>query len=371
LGRDRIHQPQACVSQTLQRNHNSIAFLILKVIRLYFQDLANAVMGNWFVWKIMHKSIPQGGDTMPAPLPDLTRDQQCHFYMAPTGQRCGSPALKGDYYCYHHHLKNAKRTQQRVLIDPEVTRMELPPIEDRASLFVALVAVVHRLAENTIDTRRAGQMIYALQVALQSLTPAQPQHTAQAQHSPHAATASHSAASDEHDAAIQPATQPDGAPSAAPGTFSIRKQDLLYFLRSRHCATCNAELFPASELTERSHPGAPPEIIEEARPALAAPTPTPDTPPEHLPADTSGPDESETVLTLQAVAEKPQQSLPPRRRHSERRRAAPQLRISVFVLSYQLKALKLIARESRLSRFTAASDTPSPHRAPETAAPLP
>src|SRR6185437_13041583 len=142
-----------------------------RTTRLCFQDLANTVADNWFVWKIMRKSIPRG-DTMPAPLPDLTRDQQCHFYMAPTGQRCGSPALKGDYYCYHHHLKNAKRTQQRVLIDPEVTRMELPPIEDRASIFVALAAVVHRLAGNTIDTRRAGQMIYALQVALQSLTPA-------------------------------------------------------------------------------------------------------------------------------------------------------------------------------------------------------
>src|SRR5271168_3349270 len=105
---------------------------------------------------------------MPAPIPDLSRDQQCHHYQAPTGQRCGSPALKGEYYCYHHHLKHAKRSQQLVLIDPEITRMELPPIEDRASIFVALAAVVQRLAENTIDTRRAGQIIYALQVALKT-----------------------------------------------------------------------------------------------------------------------------------------------------------------------------------------------------------
>ena len=309
---------------------------------------------------------------MPAPLPDLTRDQQCHFYMAPTGQRCGSPALKGDYYCYHHHLKNAKRTQQRVLIDPEVTRMELPPIEDRASIFVALAAVVHRLAENTIDTRRAGQMIYALQVALQSLAPAQPHQTAQ----PHAAATSHSAASAEHDSTSQPATQPDGAPSTAPSTFSIRKQDLLYFLRSRHCATCNAELFPANELTERRHPGAPPEIVEEARaalppPDLSAANPTSEQTPAELSEDLSESDGSGTILTLQAVAEKPQQSLPPNRHHCGARRTAPQLRTSVFVLSYQLKALKLIARKPRLSRFTAASDTPSPHPAPGTAAPLP
>jgi len=57
----------------------------------------------------------------------------------------------------------------------------------------------------------------------------------------------------------------------APTTISISKQSLLYFLRSRHCASCNAELFPANQLTERPNPGAPPEIIEEARRALPAP----------------------------------------------------------------------------------------------------
>ena len=108
---------------------------------------------------------------MPEPIPDLRRDQQCHHYQAPTGERCGSPALKGEYYCYHHHLKHAKRADH-VLIDPEITRMELPAIEDRASIFVALAAVLHRLAENTIDTRRSGQMIYGLQVCLQALPPA-------------------------------------------------------------------------------------------------------------------------------------------------------------------------------------------------------
>jgi hypothetical protein len=118
----------------------------------------------------MHESIPRGY-TMPAPIPDLSRDQQCHHYQAPTGQRCGSPALKSQYYCYHHHVSNTKRTNHRVLIDPEITGMEIPVIEDRASIFVALAAVIHRLAENTIDTRRAGQMIYGLQVAMRALEP--------------------------------------------------------------------------------------------------------------------------------------------------------------------------------------------------------
>src|ERR1035441_10033837 len=139
--------------------------------------LQNRVSGKWFVWKIMHKIDTQGGSTMPEPIEDLNRDHQCHHYQAPTGQRCGSPALKGEYYCYHHHIKNAARSNRRVLIDPEVTCMELPPIEDRASIFVALAAVVHRLAENTVDTRRAGQMIYGLPVALRALEPARDQRS--------------------------------------------------------------------------------------------------------------------------------------------------------------------------------------------------
>src|SRR5580698_6071478 len=108
---------------------------------------------------------------MPEPLPDVNREHDCYHYQAPSGQRCGSPALKGEYYCYHHLVRKNARDYRRVLIDPEVTRMEIPVIEDRTSIFLALAAVIHRLAENTIDTRRAGQMIYGLQVAMRALEP--------------------------------------------------------------------------------------------------------------------------------------------------------------------------------------------------------
>ena len=203
---------------------------------------------------------------MPAPIPDLNRDQQCHHYQAPTGQRCGSPALKGQYYCYHHHITKTNRTNHRVLIDPEITGMEIPPIEDRASIFVALAAIVHRLAENTIDTRRAGQMIYGLQVAMRALDPP---HAQRCRTTPASSAASTTSPTPDTEAA-QPATD-NQQPAASPRTIPITKESLLYFLRSRHCASCNAELFPASELTERRNAGAPPEVIEEARHALPAP----------------------------------------------------------------------------------------------------
>jgi len=243
----------------------------------------------------------QGWYTTPQPTPDLTRDHDCYHYQAPSGQRCGSPALKGEYYRYHHHLKT-KRHKSHFLIDPEVTRMEVPPIEDRASIFISLAAIVHRLAENTIDTRRAGQMIYALQVALRTLEPPRVQRSrtspaaqsVSASQPPADATGTASSTTCAPDAppAAQLATNHQQLATAPPRTIPITKDSLLYFLRSRHCAHCNAELFPASELTERRNPGAPPEIIEESRPALPAPQPATD---NLQPA---------TVLpTLQAVAE--------------------------------------------------------------------
>jgi hypothetical protein len=240
---------------------------------------------------------------MPAPIPDLSRDQQCHHYQAPSGQRCGSPAIKSEYYCYHHLVRTNRQKNQRILIDPETTCMEIPPIEDRASIFIALAAVVHRLAENTIDTRRAGQMIYGLQVAMRALEPPPSQrcrttHAAESvsQRQPAAAAAAVSepqpaaACSNKncHPERAQRAEGPRGTapakaadttpppPPPAPKTIPITKESLIYFLRSRHCYNCNAELFPAEELTYRRNAGAPPEIIEESNPRLPGQQPATD-----------------------------------------------------------------------------------------------
>ena len=238
---------------------------------------------------------------MPAPIPDLSRDQQCHHYQAPTGQRCGSPAIKGEYYCYFHHIKHANRANRRVLIDPEVTALELPVIEDRATIFVAITAIVHRLAANTLDTKRAGQMLFGLQNALLALPPEPaetPEPAAQSgcngcccrhrnkRRKPEPEQARNSSPNPDPSCHSDPEAKPNGeesphsnpaASSAAPAhgqttdnepptppkKISITKESLIYFLRARHCYSCNAELFPADELTYRRYPGAPTEVIEE------------------------------------------------------------------------------------------------------------
>lgn len=215
---------------------------------------------------------------MPFAVPNIETDLQCHHIHAPAGNRCGSPAMRGEYYCYHHHLKHAKRAQRRVLIDPEITRMELPVLEDRASIFISLAAVIHRLAENTIDTTRSGQMIYGLQAMLRALPPepGAPRQTASPSDVEIRTTAATRHPQRSADAGSREVEGPAAGTSPSlneaapvpPKTINITKDSLVYFLRSRHCYNCNAELFPPEQLTERAHPGANPEIIEEARPAL-------------------------------------------------------------------------------------------------------
>ena len=47
----------------------------------------------------------------------------------------------------------------------EATSLDLPPIEDTASIQLALIEVLQALAVNQLDTKRAGLLLYGLQVA--------------------------------------------------------------------------------------------------------------------------------------------------------------------------------------------------------------
>jgi hypothetical protein len=48
---------------------------------------------------------------------------------------------------------------------PERTPLDLPPVEDSASIQLALIQVLQALAADQLDPRRAGLLLYGLQVA--------------------------------------------------------------------------------------------------------------------------------------------------------------------------------------------------------------
>jgi hypothetical protein len=100
-------------------------------------------------------------------------------------------------------------------------------------------------------------MIYGLQIAMRALEPA-PAHRSRTSPAAQSVAEAEPAAS-TNSAPGAPCRQPvvpatSNSQPATPQTIPIAKESLLYFLRSRHCYNCNAELFPAKELSERCNP---------------------------------------------------------------------------------------------------------------------
>jgi hypothetical protein len=86
---------------------------------------------------------------------------QCrHIFTA--GHRCGSPALRNQDFCYYHHTTRKPAPKNRPLAPFE---FELPIPEDRAAIQQAIGQILQRIASNQIDPRRAGLLLYGLQIA--------------------------------------------------------------------------------------------------------------------------------------------------------------------------------------------------------------
>jgi hypothetical protein len=106
------------------------------------------------------------------------------------GERCGSPALRNELFCYYHvelkrrhprcnpnreraltslHPMTLQDGSQRepILAEPAepFPQLNLPQLEDRHSIQVALSMVITALTETRIDPKLAALLFYGLQVA--------------------------------------------------------------------------------------------------------------------------------------------------------------------------------------------------------------
>jgi hypothetical protein len=86
------------------------------------------------------------------------RDSRRCAYIRPNGIPCGSPALRGDQFCYFHY-----RISRRHVFTG------IPPLEDANSVQVAVMEVFRGIFENTIDHKKASLLLYALQTASANL----------------------------------------------------------------------------------------------------------------------------------------------------------------------------------------------------------
>jgi len=83
-----------------------------------------------------------------------------------SGCKCQAPALRGKSYCYYHmRLHRIIRARKA---DPEPSpdvEIDIPAVEDTHSIRFALTEILRGLGAKRIDPRRAGRMLYGLQIA--------------------------------------------------------------------------------------------------------------------------------------------------------------------------------------------------------------
>ena len=96
---------------------------------------------------------------MTQPVPPHPNVRKC-THIKVTGQQCGSPALRGEFFCYFH-TRVIKGVQQRV--DMRLDSMAL--LEDCEAIQFSIMHVVDGLVKGTLDPTRARLIIQALRIA--------------------------------------------------------------------------------------------------------------------------------------------------------------------------------------------------------------
>ena len=112
-------------------------------------------------------------DPTPEPAPTAAEPAPKRFqcrHIHTSGHRCGSPALRGGPFCYHHHTTRNPEPRHRG-VHPEHAVFELPAIDDRPGIQFALAQVLARIATNQLDPKRSSQLLFGLLIASRNLPP--------------------------------------------------------------------------------------------------------------------------------------------------------------------------------------------------------
>jgi len=110
---------------------------------------------------------------------EAPKQYQCRHIFT-DGHRCASPCLRQQEFCYYHH------TTRKPIANPQQRRsrrstFHLPLPEDRSAIQASIGEVLQRIAANDIDPRRAGLLLYGLQIASLNLPKPQPAKTTASQ----------------------------------------------------------------------------------------------------------------------------------------------------------------------------------------------
>ncbi len=91
---------------------------------------------------------------------------QCNFFH-PTGLRCGSPALRDSDFCHWH--QEIAYVHHVYLKSPPSPFIDLPALDSPEAVQLAVMTVTQALLDNRIKEKRAGLLLYAIQIAAANL----------------------------------------------------------------------------------------------------------------------------------------------------------------------------------------------------------
>ena len=111
-------------------------------------------------------------------MPDTAKSFQCR-HIRTNGNRCGSASLRGEHFCYFHHASHkpgARADAEAIAAGYPIQQpvLHFDSFEDRPAVQACLLEVMNRIANNSLDTKRAGLLLYGLQIASNNL-PREPQ----------------------------------------------------------------------------------------------------------------------------------------------------------------------------------------------------
>jgi hypothetical protein len=99
---------------------------------------------------------------MHEPTAIVVQQRRC-THTRPSGSTCGSYAIRGEQFCFHHHPSRPPARRSRP--DNPRAAFGLPAIMNRRSIQIAISDLTLRIADNTVDTKRAGLLLQCLQIA--------------------------------------------------------------------------------------------------------------------------------------------------------------------------------------------------------------
>ncbi len=111
----------------------------------------------------------------------MRKKRSCNHILV-NGEVCDAVPLRDSDFCYWHHKARARqRRLQRVclpLAREAETAIELPLLEDGNAIQVAIQEIMQAILDGRIDSRRAGLLLYSIQLAasnLRNLAPRDPE----------------------------------------------------------------------------------------------------------------------------------------------------------------------------------------------------